>query len=189
MRVLGPIASPPGGRSSAPFAKVGALREADAVVGPLDARYQLPLSQIVSTSHLSQLHFACTSLPSSPGPRVQQYEPACRCWVSEVALLRRLKKIGKYHELFGKQAPWILAKLATSRGITEVSVRPPGVSEPVCLRLRTSDVPTFRHVFFEREYALRLYREPRTIVDAGACTGLASVYFASRYPATFVTGT
>lgn len=64
----------------------------------------------------------------------------------------------------------------------EVELRTPGVAHPVSVRLRTSDLWTFDKIFADREYDLPLPGNPRTIIDAGAHIGLASVYLANRFP-------
>ena len=53
---------------------------------------------------------------------------------------------------------------------------------PFRLRNHTSDVPTFKQVFIEREYDFLVETPPKVIVDAGANIGLASIYFANKYP-------
>lgn len=52
----------------------------------------------------------------------------------------------------------------------------------VWLRPGTSDFAVFMKVFVEEEYLLPYTIQPKTIVDAGANTGLATVYFALKYP-------
>jgi FkbM family methyltransferase len=49
------------------------------------------------------------------------------------------------------------------------------------LRARTSDLPMFTQTFIDRQYDFA-HPSPRTIVDAGANIGAASVYFAIRFP-------
>lgn len=63
-----------------------------------------------------------------------------------------------------------------------LTVRVPHFINPVTLRLRTSDVSVFEEIVVRGQYALSLPLEPETIVDAGANIGLASVYYANRYP-------
>lgn len=63
-----------------------------------------------------------------------------------------------------------------------VRVRVPGTDRGVTLRLRTSDLWTFDEIFGRREYEVPLPPDTRTIIDAGANIGLASVYFAMRFP-------
>lgn len=61
-------------------------------------------------------------------------------------------------------------------------VRVSGLLHPLILRVPSSDVPTFEQIFVNTEYAFDVRRPPRTIIDAGANIGLASVFFAARYP-------
>jgi FkbM family methyltransferase len=53
---------------------------------------------------------------------------------------------------------------------------------PFWLRLGTSDILTCRQVFINKEYEFGVSCEPAVILDAGANIGLASIYFANRYP-------
>ncbi len=88
----------------------------------------------------------------------------------------------KYYREFG-----VLGVLAISGrrifGIpTELTVRPPGIRYPVNIRLRTTDDTVYKHVLVEGEYAFDLPFAPKTVVDVGANIGMASIYFAHRYP-------
>ncbi len=71
-----------------------------------------------------------------------------------------------------------LRYLGGGRGLARVAAGPAG---PVYLRPGTSDQSVFDEVFVGNEYAVEA-GDPRYILDAGAHIGLASVYFASRYP-------
>ncbi len=53
---------------------------------------------------------------------------------------------------------------------------------PLRLRIPSSDVKTYKQVFLDQEYDFVVQRPPAVIVDAGANVGLASVYFANRFP-------
>ena len=50
------------------------------------------------------------------------------------------------------------------------------------LRIPSSDVPTYEQVFVNFDYDFDVQRQPRCIVDAGANIGLASIYFANKFP-------
>jgi FkbM family methyltransferase len=63
----------------------------------------------------------------------------------------------------------------------QLSIAPTGVQGPVRLRLRTSDVSVYKDVLVRREYEIPM-DEVRTIVDAGANIGMASIYYANRFP-------
>jgi FkbM family methyltransferase len=64
----------------------------------------------------------------------------------------------------------------------EVVMRIPDIAHPVTVRLRTSDIDTWRQVFEDREYDFEPGAPPATILDAGANIGLAAIYFANRFP-------
>lgn len=53
---------------------------------------------------------------------------------------------------------------------------------PFWLRVPSSDVPTYRKVFIDHEYEFKVNAAPNVIIDAGANIGLASIYFANKYP-------
>jgi FkbM family methyltransferase len=53
---------------------------------------------------------------------------------------------------------------------------------PLRLRLHSSDVQAYDQVFVGQEYDFVVEAQPKVIVDAGANIGLASIYFANRYP-------
>jgi FkbM family methyltransferase len=56
-----------------------------------------------------------------------------------------------------------------------------GIRHPVYLRPWSSDLYVFELLFVDREYDTPL-ATPATVLDAGANIGLASVYFANRFP-------
>jgi FkbM family methyltransferase len=65
----------------------------------------------------------------------------------------------------------------------EIRVRVDGVTHPIVLRTRTSDLEVFLAIFANQEYRIDEPRiTPSTIVDLGANTGLASIYFSTQYP-------
>jgi FkbM family methyltransferase len=63
-----------------------------------------------------------------------------------------------------------------------LSVQHPSLAGRVWLRLGSTDISVAGKVILEREYVLPLARDPAVIVDAGAYTGISSLWFASRYP-------
>jgi FkbM family methyltransferase len=52
----------------------------------------------------------------------------------------------------------------------------------ITLRGATTDVACFEKVFISKEYSSPFEYSPQVIVDAGANVGMATLYFASRYP-------
>lgn len=55
-------------------------------------------------------------------------------------------------------------------------------SYPFRLRIPSTDVWAYEKVIIKKEYDFLVETEPKVIVDAGANIGLASIYFASKYP-------
>lgn len=53
---------------------------------------------------------------------------------------------------------------------------------PFRLRIPSTDVSAYRQVFLKRQYDFVMTPAPAVIVDAGANIGLASIWFANRYP-------
>ena len=64
----------------------------------------------------------------------------------------------------------------------EVTVRPPGIRNPIYLRIRTSDADIYTAVLLNGEYAFDLPFCPSVIVDVGANIGMTSIFFTHRYP-------
>ncbi|MGC8548180.1 MAG: FkbM family methyltransferase [Acidobacteriaceae bacterium] len=64
----------------------------------------------------------------------------------------------------------------------EVKVYPPSLRHGLRLRMKTSDELAFVEVVLEHAYHFDLPFTPRVIIDAGANIGVASIYFANRYP-------
>ena len=86
-----------------------------------------------------------------------------------------------YSELGVKGVALFLFSKCT--GITPtIKVYFPGIEHPVLIRIGTTDLATFKQVLIERHYEFDRPEAPRFIIDAGANIGLASIYFAKRYP-------
>lgn len=64
----------------------------------------------------------------------------------------------------------------------EIVVSYHAVKYPIHLRLKTSDMLTFVHVFLRGEYDVEIAKTPTIIVDAGANIGLMSIFYANKYP-------
>jgi len=97
----------------------------------------------------------------------------------------RIELLHQYVSCFGNlrgTALFLLARLYSPFNGREVRLAVPGYSASVYVRLRTSDITVFTSTFLERQYGWKFTTPPVVIVDAGAYTGLSTVYFATRYP-------
>lgn len=102
-------------------------------------------------------------------------------------LARRPLRVGhrltRYCRAFGPRrgARLFCSELSRcKRGLAVSSTIVPGVD--VGVRLGTTDISVLAKVFLEREYEIHLNRKPETIIDAGAYTGLSTVFLAQRFP-------
>jgi FkbM family methyltransferase len=97
--------------------------------------------------------------------------------------MSRFTRTAKRHfKAFGLQGLHRLLRAKVTPGAQEFQVSVPGTREPVTLRADTSDIGTYIQIFVDREYDFETREQPRVILDAGANIGLASVYFANKFP-------
>jgi FkbM family methyltransferase len=91
-----------------------------------------------------------------------------------------------HRQLLGRQPStaallWHWLRQAIGRRPAVAPVNVAGLRHPVYLRPWSSDLYVFEQLFVDREYDTPL-ATPTTVLDAGANIGLASVYFANRFP-------
>ena len=67
-----------------------------------------------------------------------------------------------------------------------LNVKRKDIKFPISLRVPSSDIPTYKQVFINQDYDFIVETPPKVIVDAGANIGLASVYFANKYPGAMI---
>lgn len=87
-----------------------------------------------------------------------------------------------YYSILGVKGLLLGAQARVLKKRIEVSIQHPHLRCPVHLRLRTTDVALCREIFVQNLYGCDMAHPPRVIVDAGANIGLASVFYAHRYP-------
>jgi FkbM family methyltransferase len=87
-----------------------------------------------------------------------------------------------YYETFGLRGVLAVSAFRLFGQPKEIAAHPPCIRNPVQLRLKTSDESTYLQTLMWKQYAFDLPFYPATIVDAGANIGMASIYFAHKYP-------
>ena len=93
-----------------------------------------------------------------------------------------LRKIRMYLTAAGLPGILAAARAGATNSVVKLKLEKSHLKHPILLRIPSSDVPTYRQVFIDKEYAFHTGRSPEVIIDAGANIGLASVYFANKYP-------
>ncbi|MCX6554745.1 MAG: FkbM family methyltransferase [Candidatus Aminicenantes bacterium] len=56
------------------------------------------------------------------------------------------------------------------------------IFKPLIIRRNTTDYKVFRDVFLYNEFKLPIHINPKFIIDAGAYTGLSTLYYSLKYP-------
>lgn len=91
--------------------------------------------------------------------------------------------VGGYYEVFGIRGWLAMASYRLLGRPAVLTAKSDEIKHPVRLRLRTSDVSLYHDILLHGAYDLDLSQlRPRTIVDVGANIGIASVYYANKYP-------
>jgi FkbM family methyltransferase len=93
-----------------------------------------------------------------------------------------IANIGYYLRTLGVRGLLSAIEGRLTRTTVLLQMNRPDIAFPFYLRVPSSDVPTFDQIVFRKEYDFDVTTAPRTIVDAGANIGLASIYFANRFP-------
>jgi len=100
----------------------------------------------------------------------------------EAARMSLLTGPRMYYSLLGPFGVFLGAKARLLGRKIQVAVEIAGVRHPVHLRVRTADVSLCQQILLDAQYDSTLSIRPRVIVDAGANIGLASIFYANRYP-------
>jgi FkbM family methyltransferase len=87
-----------------------------------------------------------------------------------------------YLDTVGRDGLMCAIKSKLSRSTVLLELKRGDCRHPFFLRIPSSDVPTYRQVFIDQEYKVSAGIQPEVIIDAGANIGLASIYFANKYP-------
>jgi FkbM family methyltransferase len=93
-----------------------------------------------------------------------------------------MEGIAAYYDILGVRGVLAVSAYRLTGRPREITAKAKGVRHPVHIRVRTTDASIYREILLRGEYALDLPFTPATIVDAGANIGMASIYYAHRYP-------
>jgi FkbM family methyltransferase len=102
-------------------------------------------------------------------------------------MIKRLIQLLLHIQRFGifRGTSFYLKKAA---GSGESTVAVPGYANPIYLRNKTSDWPTFQQLFIREEYKTQLPFVPKNIIDCGVNIGLSVVYFKNQFPNARIVG-
>ena len=104
----------------------------------------------------------------------------------EMRLLNFLKTAMLYNQVLGFKGIRYTLRALLSKSKHEVFLRPPHIKYPLFVRMNSSDVQIYKHIFLDKEYDIQLKNSPKTIIDAGANVGYASIYFANLFPQSLI---
>jgi len=94
-------------------------------------------------------------------------------------IINRLKN---YYSKFGISGLLSVIQVKLRKSDVLIKVEKDNIKFPFYLRSHTSDIPTYDQVFIDEEYRFVSKKTPKIIVDAGANIGMATIYFANKYP-------
>ena len=93
-----------------------------------------------------------------------------------------LRMIHSFGAISALETSATIATAKLRRGDRIIDVNLPGYRSPITLRVNTSDIKVFDQVFVSQQYSEDRGITPTFILDCGAHIGLATVYFATKYP-------
>lgn len=95
---------------------------------------------------------------------------------------RVIRGIKYYRRVLGIRGMLSAAKAKITNTPVLRQMSRPEVKFPFFLRLPSSDILTFDQIIVRKEYEFDTSQKPGIIIDAGANIGLASIYFANKFP-------
>jgi FkbM family methyltransferase len=93
-----------------------------------------------------------------------------------------IRTIKYYRRLVGVRGTVLAIKGKITKTPSLLKIDRPDIEFPFYLRVPSSDVPTFEQIFIRQDYNFDVKKTPKTIIDAGANIGLASLYFSNKFP-------
>lgn len=97
-------------------------------------------------------------------------------------MLNPLRSFKTFNHILGFQGFLKAAMVHFTRRPVVLDAKIDGFAAPVHVRVPSTDLRVYEQVILRQEYDFPAQRAPSFIVDAGANIGLASVFFANRYP-------
>jgi FkbM family methyltransferase len=97
-------------------------------------------------------------------------------------MLRTIRLYDYYRRVLGVRSLVLLLRATVSKRPYVLEMKRRDLKSPFYLRVPSFDVVIFEQLFLQHEYSFDVRTSPRTIVDAGANIGLASIYFSNRFP-------
>ena len=95
-----------------------------------------------------------------------------------------LQGVADYYDILGLRGVLAVSAFRLTGHPREIIARHVGIAHPVYLRVKTTDPSVYREILVRGEYgSFQLPFTPKTIVDAGANIGMASIFYTHRYPA------
>ncbi len=93
-----------------------------------------------------------------------------------------IERLRMYRRMFGLRGYLCAIAAKFTNSMVCCTVKRPDCKYPFQVRIPSSDIPTYRQVFNNQDYDFLSVVQPKVIVDAGANIGLASLYFANKFP-------
>lgn len=92
------------------------------------------------------------------------------------------KRIITHIENFGFFQGLRFTYLKQAKRTTLVTFTPKLFNHAIWLRTNSSDFVVYRDIFFNKQYDVDPHEYPKVIIDAGANIGLATLFFANKFP-------
>jgi len=87
-----------------------------------------------------------------------------------------------YLETTGLPGLFCFFKATITKSIKLFRINSDKFEFPLNIRIPSTDALIYRQVFIKQEYTFNVKYTPKVIVDAGAYIGLASIFFANKFP-------
>lgn len=93
-----------------------------------------------------------------------------------------LRSIRIYYRILGVNGLLAAFRAKISGKVVTYRIKRADCIYPLALRIPSTDVPTYKKIFTNKDYNFNVKTFPKVIIDAGANIGFASIYFANKFP-------